>query len=84
MPTPIRPTDCGLVFPDQRDVIAEDAKRFRKLPALDRWRELFAMRTWGTKLAESSARRESIRKLEAAEEDRWQAIQRELFARHGH
>jgi hypothetical protein len=84
MPSSPRPTDGSLVFPDPRDVIAADAIRFRKLSPTDRWRELFAMRTWGTKLAESSARRESIRKLEAAEEERWQAIQRELFARHGH
>jgi len=82
MSTPIRATVAGLVFPDPRDVIADDANRFRRLSAADRWREIFALRSWGTKVAETTSRGEAIRKLEADEESRWQEIQRELFARH--
>jgi hypothetical protein len=84
MPTPLHPPDNAcLAFPDQREVIAEDVRRFRSLPPPDRWRELFAMQRWGARLVESSPRRDSIRTLETHEEEKWQAIQRNLFARHG-
>jgi hypothetical protein len=83
MPTPSRPADVGPVFPSPRDVIAADARRFRALEAAERWREIFALRTWAVRLAQASARRDMIRGLEADEETRWQTIQKDLFAHHG-
>lgn len=74
---------AGLSFPDTRAVIADDARRFQGLAPQDRWRELFAVRGWGLRLARESSRGASISQLEADDEARWQAIQRELFARHG-
>jgi hypothetical protein len=83
MPAPFRPADSSLVFPDQRDVIAADARRFQALPAAERRREIFALRHWAARLARSSSRGDAIRRLEDLEEARWQAMQKDLFARHG-
>lgn len=82
MSTPSRPADDSLVFPSQHDVIAADARRFRGLAAADRWREIFALRNWVARLGQASQRAEAIRRLEADEEARWQAIQKDLFAHH--
>lgn len=76
-------TAPGPVFPDHREVIAADARRFRSLAPQERWAELFALRAWGNRLTAASPRAESIRALEAEAEAAWQAVQRELFARHG-
>jgi hypothetical protein len=73
----------GLSFPDHRAVIAEDARRFRSLTPGARWKEIFALRGWGARLADSPSRVASIRKVDSDAETEWQAIQRELFARHG-
>ena len=78
------PGDVGILFPDHRAVIAEDARRFRSLTPQERWRELFALRGWGYRLTAASPRGAAIRHLEADAESAWQAIQRELFARHDH
>jgi len=83
MPARSRPVDVGIVFPDHRDVIADDVRRFRRLSPLERWREIFALRQWGDRLAARPSRGASIRQLQADDEARWQAIQRDLFARHG-
>ena len=83
MPAPFLPADSSLVFPDQRDVIAADARWFQALPAAERWREIFALRHWAARLARSSSRGDAIRRLEDLEETRWQAIQKDLLARHG-
>lgn len=77
------PGGIGITFPDHREQIAEDARRFRSLPPPERWRELFALRRWGSGLTVASSREAAIRRLEADAESAWQAIQRELFARHG-
>lgn len=83
-PTPLTPADsCGPAFPDHRAVIREDAARFRLLPPRERWRELFALRAWAHRLPASGPRSRMMRDVEAEAEARWQAIQRELFARHG-
>lgn len=66
-----------------RAVIREDAERFRRLPPRQRWQELFALRAWANRLAASPPQGRRIRELESEAETRWQAIQRELFARHG-
>lgn len=83
MPAPSQSAAPGPVFPNQRDVIAAEARRFRGLPAADRWREIFALRNWATRLAQASSRGDTIRRLQADEELRWQAIQTDLFAHHG-
>lgn len=80
---PRRAGPGGLSFPDHRAVIAEDARRFRSLTPGARWREIFALRDWGARLADSPPRAASIRRLDSDAETEWQAIQRELFARHG-
>ncbi|MFM8291489.1 MAG: hypothetical protein ACKOC4_07295 [Planctomycetia bacterium] len=82
MPVPSHAADDSLVFPRQRHVIAADARRFRALAAADRWREIFALRNWAARLGQASQRSEAIRRLEADEEARWQAIQKDLFAHH--
>lgn len=76
-------TAHGPVFPDHREVVAADARRFRSLAPHERWAELFALRAWGNRLMAASPNRDSIRALEAEAEAAWQAVQRELFARHG-
>jgi hypothetical protein len=83
MPAPSRPVDGSLVFPNQRDVIAADTRRFRTLPAADRWREIFGLCNWATRLAQAPSRGDVIRRLEADQEARWRAIQQKLFAHHG-
>jgi hypothetical protein len=85
MNAPIRtPADAGLVFPKPASVVADDARRFRRLSARDRWREIFALRGWGRRLSATADRRAVIARLETEQEARWQAAHRELFARHGH
>jgi len=82
MPAFSRAAAGSLVFPNHRDVIAEDARRFRGIDAADRWREIFALRNWGARITQGSARGDSIRRLEADQESQWQAIQKDLLARH--
>jgi hypothetical protein len=83
MPSPPASDDeSGPAFPDHRAVIRADAERFRRLPPRQRWRELFALRTWADRFAPSTPQGRRIRELESEAEARWQAIQRELFARH--
>lgn len=67
-----------IAFPDPTAVIAADAVRYQALPPPERWRKLFSLRAWGTRLA--GARAGSRR--QTAAEARWQEIQRELFASH--
>jgi hypothetical protein len=69
--------------PSRVHLIAADARRFQALPAAERWREIFALRHWAARLARSSSCGDAIRRLEDLEETRWQAIQKDLFARHG-
>lgn len=69
-------------FPDTAAVIAAESRRYQRLPPADRWRELFALRSFGTRLLESPAQRARIEKPQADEEARWQAIQRDLFERY--
>ena len=69
--------------PRLRARIAAEARWFQALPAAERWREIFALRHWAARLARSSSRGDAIRRLEDLEETRWQAIQKDLFARHG-
>ncbi len=84
MPSPpASDDDRGPAFPDHRAVIREDAERFRRLPPRQRWQELFALRAWANRLAASTPQGRRTRELESEAEARWQAIQRELFARHG-
>lgn len=73
----------GLCFPDHRAGVAEDARRFRSLPPRARWLEIFSLRGWGIRLADAPSRAASIKALDDDAETAWQAIQRELFARHG-
>jgi hypothetical protein len=73
---------AAIPFPDPRAVIAEDAKRFRRLSDSERWQELFALHAWGTKQAAASGRRNETDRLWADEENRWRRIQAELFSRH--
>ena len=82
MTVPSHAADNSLVFPSQRTVIAADARRFRTLAAADRWREIFVLANWSARLGQASQRGEEIRRLEADEEARWQAIQKDLFAHH--
>lgn len=77
------PGPHSLVFPDHRTVIADDARRFRSLDAPERWREIFALQTWGVMLKQGRGRGESICRLEADQESQWQEIQKDLLARHG-
>jgi len=67
-----------IAFPDPSAVIAADAVRYQALPPAERWRRLFDLRAWGTRQA--GVRPASLRQTSA--EDRWQEIQKELFARH--
>lgn len=48
-----------------------------------RRQELFALRAWANRLPASTPQGHRTRELESEAEARWQAIQRELFARHG-
>jgi hypothetical protein len=83
MPVSPSPAPGSLVFPNHRGVIADDARRFRSLDAADRWREIFALQSWGMQLKEGASRGDSIRRLEADQESQWRAIQKNLLAHHG-
>jgi hypothetical protein len=45
--------------------------------------EIFSLRGWGIRLADAPSKAASIKALDDDAETAWQAIQRELFARHG-
>lgn len=72
----------AIPFPDPRAVIADDARRFRRLPDSERWQELFALHAWGNKQVVASGRRNETDRLWEEEENRWRQIQAELFSRH--
>jgi len=73
---------AAIPFPDPRAVIADDARRFRRLSDSERWQELFALHAWGNTQAVASGRRNETDRLWEAEENRWRRIQAELFSRH--
>lgn len=77
------PADSGgIEFPDVRTVIAAEAAAFRRLDPATRWRELFAVRRWGDRLARDPARRDTMARLWADDEARWRSIYADLIARH--
>jgi hypothetical protein len=82
---PVTPADAlaAVAFPDPRAVVADDARRFRRLSARARWHELFALHAWGLRQAAVSPRRDEIARLWEDEERRWRLIQTQLFAHHG-
>lgn len=65
-------------FPDVRAVVAADAKRYQSLPPAERWRQLFAVRAWGTRQRASRTGSHP----DTLAEVRWQEIQKDLFAHH--
>jgi len=72
-------TLAEIPFPDARAVVAADARRFQSLPPLERWRRLFALRSWGA----AQQRKRSASGRDDASEARWREIQLDLFQRHG-
>jgi hypothetical protein len=73
-----------LSFPDPHAEARARAEEFRRLTPAERWREILALAEFGLEMVRSSPRRSDIERRWTAQEEEWQRLQRELFARHGH
>ena len=71
-------------FPNDADVIYQEAEAYRRLSPRDRLLALIDLIASGTALLEHlpSPQREAARLLQEEREQEWQRIQKELFARH--
>ena len=72
-----------LKFPDHHEEARQRAAEFQRLSPDDRWREMAAMMAFGWAMVQSSPRRAAIELRMDEQEQDWQRIQKELFARHG-
>lgn len=70
-------------FPSQADTIYEEAQAYRRLSPTDRLLVLLDLIASGVTIMNQSPHREASLRLRQAQEEEWQRIQRELFARHG-
>jgi len=75
--------DLPYRFPNEAEVIRRDAEAFRRLSPRERFLRLLDLIGCGVKLLEHSPQREAGRRLRLLQEEEWQRIQKELFARHG-
>jgi hypothetical protein len=71
-----------LHFPNEADVIYQEALNYRRLPPTDRLLAILDLIASGMTLLAQSPQRETGWQLRQAQEDEWQNIQKELFARH--
>ncbi|HKI31124.1 MAG TPA: hypothetical protein VKA46_04610 [Gemmataceae bacterium] len=69
-------------FPNEADVIRQEADAFRRLSPTERLRVILDLIASGMTLLEHSPQREAGRRLRDAQEAEWQRLQKELFARH--
>jgi hypothetical protein len=69
-------------FPNQADAIYQEALAYRRLSPTERLLALLDLIASGAALLEHSPHRAESARLHEAQEAQWQAIQKELFARH--
>src|SRR5262245_10849427 len=74
--------ELPLRFPREADVIYEQAQAYRRLPPIERLLAILDLIASGMALLEHSPHREASLRLRQADEEKWQHIQQELFARH--
>ena len=79
----IRDMTNPIAFPSEADRIFEEAEAFQQLAPEERMRAILEVIAFGARLLEHSPQREEALRFQAAEEDKWQQIHKELFARHG-
>jgi hypothetical protein len=70
-------------FPDAHEEAARRAEEFARLSPEQRWREIAELFACGWAMVRASPNRQAIEKRFADQEEEWQRIQKELFARHG-
>jgi hypothetical protein len=69
-------------FPNEADVIYEQAVAYRRLSPTDRLFALLDLIASGAALLEHAPHRAESARLHEAQEAQWQQAQKELFARH--
>lgn len=70
-------------FPDPIELARERGEAFQRLSPEARIHEIAAMMALGWKMIKASPHRELIEQRMNEQENEWQRIQNELFARHG-
>jgi hypothetical protein len=70
-------------FPNHADQIHEEAERFRKLTPTERFLAIVDLMASAEMLLAASPKREWALKHWEAQEQQWQQVHRQLFARHG-
>jgi phosphosulfolactate synthase (CoM biosynthesis protein A) len=75
--------NLSLKFPDHHEEARKRAEEFQRLSPDERWREMAAMMAFGSAMVKASPRRAAIEQRMEEQEQEWQRIQKELFARHG-
>ena len=69
-------------FPNQYDVIREEAERHLRLNSLQRLRISAELMVLGEKLVSQNPHRDRVNELQTAQETAWQQAQRRIFAQH--
>jgi hypothetical protein len=72
-----------LRFPDEADVIREEAERFRRLSPTERFLAIVDLMASGQAIMRDSPHRLWAEQQRAAEKEEWRRFHRELFAGYG-
>lgn len=74
-------------FPNQYDVIREEAERFQKLSCKDKLRSIAELMAMGSRMIDNNPERQLVLELQNADEDAWREAQFKVFsnyeAKHG-
>jgi len=69
-------------FPNQYDVIREEAERFQSLSSKEKLHAVAELMAMGSKMIDNNPQRHLVIELQNADEDAWKSAQLSLFARY--
>lgn len=77
------PDTTELCFPAEADLIFQEAEELRRMPATDRFRAILDVMEFGEMMMKASPCQAYAEEHGRFQEEEWQRIQKEVFARHG-
>jgi hypothetical protein len=69
-------------FPNERDRVEEEARRFRELPPGERLERIFDLIAFGQSFLASSSNRDVVRRLRERDEEEWRRRFHELIVQY--
>jgi DNA repair protein RadC len=69
-------------FPNQYDVIREEAERFQKLSGIEKLRSIAELMAMGSRMVNNNPQRQQVLELQNADEDAWREAQFKVFSKY--